>query len=287
MNRTLKSGEIVVFDDKHHVVRLNGSTVYLTCGSNTISIARKRAELLTRVTTSVSSTPVSPTKQATTSTSTTTATTTTTIAVTKSAEDKREKLKGLLKKNCLAEIDLEKLCDEVMDALGDGKSKGGVYLVRIDEVAGKSVKFWRGDTETDEFVLVKFGKADVYADRFRQFKFQFTVAMKVDGNTTMESELKRTIPANWKLYYFDMSKKNATVLKAIGCEGNNGPSEWRIMRRASYEEIKRRADAELINSLNWRHHLQIANPLMIKEKELKIEVGIAGQLVNSKMFQVY
>lgn len=298
MIRTLKSGDVVVFDERQHTVRLNGSTVYLQCGSKTIAIQRKRAEMLQRIENPppplLPRPPTAPLQSqphmlsvSTTATTSTTTPVTKAAATTATADDKRERLKALLLKSCAADVDVEKLCDEVINTLADSVARGGVYLIRIESVAGKPVQFRRAGAETDEFVLAKFGKADVYADRFRQFKFTYSVAMKVDGNTTMEAALKRQIPANWKQNYFDLSTRNSTVLKRIGCEGNNGPSEWRIMRRTTYDEIKRRADAGLINSLNWQHQLQVAQPILIKEKELELDVGAAAKLVNSKMFQIY
>lgn len=286
MNRTLKSGDVVELDGVVYAARLNGSTVYLHCGSRRISVSRNKAERLPRIK-RANGESMSVTSTMSESSTSATSTTTTALAPAPTTDAKRHRLRELLKKNCVTDVDLEKLCDDVLVALGEGSSKGGVYLIQIVEVAGKLVKFWRNGKETDEFVLVKFGKADVYADRFRQFKFKFNVTMKVDGNTTMESALKRTIPANWKSYFFDASKKNTTVLKEIGCQGNNGPSEWRIMRRTTHDDIKQRADAGLINSLNWSNQLKVANPLEIKEKEITMQVGAISQLVNSIMFQVY
>lgn len=278
--KKLKTGDIVVYEGKQYNVKLNGTVVYMRSSEPQFTVKREVAESLPRV---GKETLAEPIKQA-----------DATCRVLKARrewrakqvpEDKMGKLFALLSSmTSLEEKTLLDLTTKIADIFVSKNSLGGVYLIRIDEVAGRPIKFFVDDKESSDFVMIKVGKADNYAHRFSQFTFKFTEVLRIDGDTTMEAALKSMIPANWKSYYYNDAMRKETVLRQIGIPGNNGPTEWRIMRKKTFETIAARASQ--INSLNWQKELNFVDALVLDEKRLELEVGSDRRRANYKILEV-
>jgi hypothetical protein len=285
MTEPLKTNDIVIYEGKKYNVRLNGTTVFMRSTEPQFTVKRSIAEKLPRV-------PVDPTNPE--------------IAQIMAAaakeprrggrrartpsdvpvpEDKVSKLRTLLTASIKSnEAEISALVDKICDLFINKNTLGGVYMIRLDEVAGKPIKFFVGGKETNDFVMIKLGKADNYTTRFSQFSFKYTEVLRIDGDTTMEVELKRMLPCNWKPYFYNASMRKDAVLKAIGIPGNNGPSEWRIVKKSTYDSIV--AKAKHINSLNWQKELTFANSVKFDEKAFEIEVGSDKRRHNSIILEI-
>jgi len=287
-NRSLKTNDVVIYNDKQYNVKLNGNRVYMRSDEPQFTIERSVAEALVRVEPANASPELArPVKK-----NNVIAAQPATVVVAparevaaKPVDDKIEKLRALLQSRTqLPASELAKLVNDVCDVFVNKNTLGGVYMIRITEVAGKPIKFFFRGKETNDFVMIKFGKADSFTTRFSQFSFKFTEVLRVDGDTTMEAELKNMFPCNWKPCFYDYGVRKQTILKWIGIPGNNAPTEWRILSRKTYEEIL--AKAAKVNSLNWQKELHCTKKLLLDEKQLEIEVGSDKRRINNKLLEI-
>ena len=213
-------------------------------------------------------------------------------AVAESAsEDKTAQVRAILKEALAGKTDaeLDALVNRVRDVFINKDKVGGVYLIRITKIAGQPVQFF--DTaaavgkETPDYVLVKIGRADNIRKRFGQFDFEFDEVLRINGDNTMEAELKRMVPANFSRYFFPAGTTRNALLKLIGLEGNNAPTEWRVMTRKTYDALVAKAAA--INSLNWRTELKLPVVLKAAEKSLSLKLGTeAAPRANLVMMEI-
>ena len=299
MATRLASGDKVVLDGVTYRVKLNGNRVYmrdLASNATLFTVSRTLAEELPRAgaPAAAAAAPLLPPPPAPpappaaiVATPPPAAPVIVIMPVQQFAVDARMiELRALLAAAARDDVDVDALLASVIDSVITRNTLGGSYLVRITHIAGVPVRFERNGMPTDEYVLSKIGHADNYAARMGQFTFGYEVALRVDGESTMEDALKRMIPANWKRYYFDDAERGQTVLRAIGAPGNNGPTEWRVMRRTTYEMLRTRAPH--INSFNWRAQMTMHHAAeRIPERALRIHMGTGAPRVNLKMLDVY
>lgn len=279
----LKTNDLVLYGGKQYNVKLNGKNVYMRLDGKKFTLGRKRAEALPRVQSPI---PVVAVVQA-------ERPTTAAQPVVKPAKastgsqptDKMAQLRALLATTMRDGVDVDEVTKKVAAIFISANKLGGVYLIQVTKVAGKPIEFLLNGKVTEDFVMVKIGKADDYKVRFGQFKFGYREVLRVDGDTTMEAALKRTIPANWMRYFFEGGSQKETVLKAIGIPGNNGPTEWRIMRKSTLESIHARRDS--INSLNWQKELHLTDPVSVGEKEMTLRIGGDKERTNLIMLQIF
>jgi len=204
------------------------------------------------------------------------------------AENKIVLVRAILKEALASKTDaeLDALANRVCDVFVDKSTVGGVYFIRITEIAGKPVQFFGADgKETQDYVLTKIGRADNIRKRFVDFKFKFDEVLRINGNNTMEAELKRMIPANFSRYFFPAGTTRNAILKMIGLPGNNAPTEWRVLSRKTYDAIC--AKAATINSLNWRTELRLSVVAKLPEHSLSIKMGTdVGVRSNEIMVEI-
>jgi hypothetical protein len=273
----LRTGDIVRYNDKLYNVKLNGKNVFMRSDAPHFTVKREVAEALPRDWRGeIANTPAparekdeKKKKQE--------------VAAVQ-PEDKVAKLRALLADKLKDDTKLDELVEQACSIFVSGNKVGGVYMIHITEIADKPVVFVENGKETSDYVLIKIGKADNFAERFRQFSFKYTEVFRVDGDTTMEADLKRMIPANWKSYYFGTGSTKHQVLSRLGIPGNNGPTEWRIMTKKTFDAIV--AKAPKINSLNWRRELFFDKPLKLDEKALTMHMGVDKPRANSVRLEI-
>jgi hypothetical protein len=181
--------------------------------------------------------------------------------------------------------EIEQSIADVLALFVDGNTEGGVYLIQITGVSGKPVIFHKNGKTTQDYVLVKIGRADNYKNRFSQFKFQYKRVLTINGANTMEKDLKTLIPANFKSYFFGVGTKKEKVDRAFGIMGgNNGATEWRVMTKKTFDAIV--AQADKINSLNWREKLALAQDHKLDEKTLSIALQDTVICTNTVILSV-
>jgi len=285
MTQPLKTNDIVEYEGKKYNVRLNGTVVYMRSSEPQFTIRRALAEKLPRVPVDPADAEVAQIMNSVAEVTKRTRKPRASLRAVIEPEDKVAKLRDLVVRNVkMNDTDIASLVEKICDLFVNKNNLGGVYMIRITEVAGKPIKFFVNGKETPDYVMIKLGKADNYTMRFSQFTFKYTEVLRIDGDTTMEMEMKRLIPCNWKPYFYNDAMKKTSVLKAIGIPGNNGPTEWRIMKKATYDAIV--AKAARINSLNWQKELYYTTPVVFDEKSFEIEVGSDKRRHNDKILEI-
>jgi len=321
MSALLASGACLIYEGTSYKVKLNGSRILLSDVENkkaATSITRQKAEQLwfeqnppkkgepeaaaAASTSSASATSSTTTPELVIPSVVVTTTTTTTkarqprvrkprkqAAVVVVVDDKVAKVRALLKDalpKTATDAEIEAVVNRVCDVFVNKTTVGGVYFICITEIAGKPVQFFGADgKETHDYVLVKLGRADNFRSRFGQFKFKFDEVLRINGDNTMEAELKRMIPANFSRYFFPTGTTRMALLKLIGIPGNNGPTEWRVLSRKTYDALFSKAPT--INSLNWRTELRLTVVEKLPEHSLTIKMGTdVGVRSNSIMVEI-
>jgi hypothetical protein len=316
MSALLASGACLIYEGTSYKVKLNGSRILLSDVENkkaATSITRQKAEQLWfEQNPPKKGEPEAAAAASTSSASATSSTTTpelvipSVVVTTKTkarpprvrktrkqaaavVEDKVAKVRALLKEalpQTTTDAEIETVVNRVCDVFVNKTTVGGVYFIRITEIAGKPVQFFGADgKETHDYVLVKLGRADNFRSRFGQFKFKFDEVLRINGDNTMEAELKRMIPANFSRYFFPTGTTRMALLKLIGIPGNNGPTEWRVLSRKTYDALFSKAPT--INSLNWRTELRLTVVEKLPEHSLTIKMGTdVGVRSNSIMVEI-
>jgi hypothetical protein len=277
MTEPLKSGDQVIYNDIQYTVKLNGTTVYLTGADRKLSLSRTVAEKLKRVghIEPRTSPKLQPKAKPAASPP---------LTEKKTAETRDSRLRALIADKLKDQVDVDDLIRRVSEVFVNTNKVGGVYMLRITEIAGQPLVFRENGKETDDYVLIKFGRADDFKKRFGQFKFKFTEVLRIDGDTTMEAELKKMIPANWVRYYYGAANKRG-VMKALGIKGNNGPTEWRLMTKKTHDAIV--AKAATITSLNWKTELALSDAVKLDKDVLALKFGKDELRANTAPLELF
>lgn len=119
------------------------------------------------------------------------------------------------------------------------ETSGGVYMIQIKSIKGRPISFTDNCGRGDRMVLIKFGRADNYKNRFSQFGFEYEEIFKINGDNCMEATLKQLFPPNFKNNFFKGAKV-ATLKQyfSMPASCNPGFTEWRIMSREFVDDIK-------------------------------------------------